>query len=143
MIKYSFAQTPGQTITPQKNYVKNLDSFLAMISKPSPEELKAFGSKIHNMPRARYSKEPDPSVIDFFSKTTQGWSFVEFQDKFRSIPDDEYEEGLIDAIKWFLVNQDGTLNILMPLDDDLEVPETFVKIMDAVFGPGSMGITYH
>ena len=43
----------------------------------------------------------------------------------------------------FLVNQDGTLNILMPLDDELEVPETFVKIMDAVFGPGSMGITYH
>jgi hypothetical protein len=39
---------------------------------------KAFGSEIHNMPRARYSKEADPSVIDFFSKTTQGWSFVEF-----------------------------------------------------------------
>jgi hypothetical protein len=67
---------------------------------PDENARKAFGSEIHNMPRARYSKEADPSVIDFFSKTTQGWSFVAFQDKFRSIPDDEYEEGLIDAIKW-------------------------------------------
>ena len=66
----------------------------------TPEERSAFGSDEYGIPRARYSKEVNKDVMDFFNNLKEKWTFVEFQEKHAKLSNDEYTDKLTAAMHW-------------------------------------------
>jgi hypothetical protein len=67
---------------------------------PTREEKRAFGSDAHGIPRARYTKEVNQDVMNFFKHLKENWTFVNFQEKHAKLSNDEYTDKLTDAMHW-------------------------------------------
>lgn len=80
---------------------------------PTREEKRAFGSDAHGIPRARYTKEVNQDVMNFFKYLKDTWTFVEFQEKYAKLSNDEYTDKLTDAMHWCVISyKDGEWEII-------------------------------
>ena len=77
------------------------------------EERRAFGSDAHGIPRARYTKEVNQDVMNFFKHLKENWTFVDFQEKHAKLSNDEYVDKLTQAMHWCVrAYKDGEWEII-------------------------------
>ena len=80
---------------------------------PTYEEKRAFGSEAHSIPRARYTKEVNHDVMNFFKHIKENWTFVDFQEKNAKLSNDEYVDKLTAAMHWCVrAYEDGEWEII-------------------------------